>query len=113
MKMTLLKEDASYLIVGGLSGLGQGLAQWMVENGAKNLILTSRSGLSKSGAQESVELLKAKGANVAVYACDVSDPLQVSKVLSRASSMPRIRGVVQGAMVLQVQSSSAINRVSH
>ena len=100
-KMTLFKKNASYMIVGGLSGLGQALAQWMVENGARNLILTSRSGLTKSGAIERVELLQKMGANVTVYAFDVSDASQVSNVLSQASKLPPICGVVQGAMVLQ------------
>ena len=103
MKMTLLREDASYLIVGGLSGLGRALAEWLVENGAKNLILTSRRGLSKSGAQEEIESLRSKGVTVAVYACDISDSSQLSSVLSEASMLPPIRGVVQGAMVLQVR----------
>lgn len=101
--MTLLRVDASYLVVGGLSGLGQRLALWMLENGAKNLILTSRRGLSKSGAHAGIELLKSKGANIAVYACDISDSSQLSSVLSESHKMPPIRGVVQGAMVLQVR----------
>lgn len=100
--MKLLENDASYLIVGGLGGIGQELAQWMAENGAKNLILTSRSGIANSGARESVELLRSKGINVAVYACDIGDSLQLSSLLNQASNLPPIRGVVQGAMVLQV-----------
>ncbi|KIJ60835.1 polyketide synthase [Hydnomerulius pinastri MD-312] len=35
---------ASYVIVGGIGGLGVNLARCLVENGAKHLILTSRSG---------------------------------------------------------------------
>ncbi|KAL9616313.1 MAG: hypothetical protein Q9160_008808 [Pyrenula sp. 1 TL-2023] len=100
-KMMPLKDNVSYLIVGGLSGIGQELAQWMADNGAKNLILTSRSGLAKTGACESVELLQSRGVKVAVYACDISDSLQVLSLLSQTSFMPPIRGVVQGAMVLQ------------
>ena len=35
----------SYIISGGLGGLGLELAQWMVEHGAKKLVFTSRSGI--------------------------------------------------------------------
>ncbi len=31
-----LAPDASYLIVGGLGGLGRSVAHWMVDHGAKN-----------------------------------------------------------------------------
>lgn len=38
-----LKPDASYLIVGGVGGLGRSITHWMVDHGARNLILLSRS----------------------------------------------------------------------
>ncbi|EOD49628.1 putative polyketide synthase protein [Neofusicoccum parvum UCRNP2] len=39
-----LREDASYLLCGGLGGLGRAISNWMVENGARNLVYLSRSG---------------------------------------------------------------------
>lgn len=36
----------SYLIVGGLGGFGLELADWLVQRGARKLILTSRSGVT-------------------------------------------------------------------
>ncbi|KAF7247500.1 Fatty acid synthase [Varanus komodoensis] len=35
----------SYIITGGLGGFGLELAQWLIERGAKKLVLTSRSGI--------------------------------------------------------------------
>ncbi len=105
--MSLLRADASYLLVGGLGGLGRAMALWMIQHGAKNLILASRSGLAKAEARDVVELLREKGATVAVYSCDVSDTSHLAFVLAQISTMPPIRGVVQGAMVLQVLVLSA------
>ena len=34
----------SYIITGGLGGFGLELAHWLVERGARNLVLTSRRG---------------------------------------------------------------------
>src|SRR5258708_833016 len=34
--------EASYLITGGTSGLGLALAQWLVERGARQLVLSTR-----------------------------------------------------------------------
>lgn len=38
-----LSPDVSYLIVGGLGGLGRAISRWMVEEGARSLVLLSRS----------------------------------------------------------------------
>ncbi|HMG56671.1 MAG TPA: SDR family oxidoreductase, partial [Kofleriaceae bacterium] len=40
-----LRADASYLITGGLGALGLQVARWMVEHGARRLVLMGRSGL--------------------------------------------------------------------
>ena len=42
----VLREDATYLITGGLGGLGLKLARWLVDRGAHHLVLLSRSGVA-------------------------------------------------------------------
>lgn len=102
-----LHDDAAYLLVGGLGGLGRALARWLVKNGAKHLIFLSRSGSTKEEARKLVTDLQAAGTNVAVYTCDVGDPEQLAEALRRtAQDMPPIRGVVHGGMILKVESSS-------
>ena len=51
-----LNGDASYLITGGLGGLGLQVAQWMVGRGARHLILMGRSEASAE-ARETIERL--------------------------------------------------------
>ncbi|KAG8533450.1 putative PKS/NRPS-like protein biosynthetic cluster [Bacidia gigantensis] len=98
-----LRSDTSYLIVGGLSGIGAAFAKWMVSAwGAKNLILLSRSGQTAKGASKLVQGLEQAGAAVRVQACDVTNRQQLEDALKDCSgSFPPIRGVIQGAMVLQ------------
>ena len=99
----LLRADASYLIVGGLGGIGRATASWMMEHGAKNIIFANRSGLARSESKEAVQALQAKGATVAVYACDVSESTHLADLISESSkTMPPIRGVIHSAMVLRV-----------
>src|SRR5437588_463247 len=38
-----MRADASYLLIGGLGGLGRSVAVWMAENGATNILFLSRS----------------------------------------------------------------------
>ncbi|KAJ5245106.1 hypothetical protein N7489_005202 [Penicillium chrysogenum] len=47
----LFQANASYMLVGGLGGIGREVALWMAENGAKSLIFVNRSGLSKYESQ--------------------------------------------------------------
>ncbi|KAI4194047.1 MAG: hypothetical protein LQ350_008007, partial [Teloschistes chrysophthalmus] len=98
-----LRGDASYLIVGGLTGIGAAFAKHMVtEWNARYLILLSRSGRRAKGADEVISALEASGATVGVVACDVSSSTQLEDALQRCTeSLPPIRGVIQGAMVLQ------------
>ncbi|KAJ5621531.1 hypothetical protein N7528_006314 [Penicillium herquei] len=98
-----LKPDASYLLVGGVGGLGKSLTNWMVNHGARNIILLSRrAGKHDSGTF--VTQLREAGANVAAISCDVSNREDLAKALltcEKDSKFPPIRGVIQGAMVLQ------------
>ncbi len=108
-----LRSDASYVLVGGLGGLGRALAKWLSENGAKHLIFLSRSGTKKDEAQKLVDDLRDSGINVAVYTCDVGDPEQLAEARRRsAQKMPPIRGVIHGGMVLKVTSSLDVFRSS-
>lgn len=96
--------EASYLIVGGLGGIGRSIAHWMVARGAKNLIFMSRS--AGRGGQNRIFLndLRATGALVGAVSCNVSDKDDLTRALRRCEEigLPPIRGVIQAAMVLQV-----------
>jgi acyl transferase domain-containing protein/aryl carrier-like protein len=96
-----LRSDGTYLITGGLGGFGLAIAQWMVERGARRLVLMGRSGASSREAQTALEVMEQAGAEVIVARTDVSDERQVAEVLDNVHRfMPPLRGVVHAAMVL-------------
>lgn len=114
MSNSIFRPDASYLLVGGLGGIGRAMALWMTEHGAKNLIFANRSGLSRQEARDTVNLLQQRGTNVLVYSCDVSKPEQVSALVKESSvSMPPIRGAIQSAMVLRVSYTPVPSSISY
>jgi acyl transferase domain-containing protein/acyl carrier protein/predicted O-methyltransferase YrrM len=96
-----LRGDALYLITGGLGGLGRTLAAWMVDHGARNIVLMGRSGAATPDAQQDVEMLRARGAAVEIVRCDVADEAALQEHLAalRRKGLP-LRGIVHGAMVL-------------
>ncbi|KAK7698841.1 Reducing polyketide synthase hmp8 [Diaporthe eres] len=97
-----LDSGATYLIVGGLGGLGRSLAREFVACGARHIAFLSRSGASTAEAREVLEELSARGARARAYRADVADEasfLAAMEVCSR--ELPPLRGVVQMAMVLR------------
>ena len=97
----LFAGDATYLISGGLGGFGLATAQWMVENGARHLVLVGRGGVRPAN-RTAYEALIATGASVTALACDVSDASDLARALERIERrLPRLAGVVHAAMVLE------------
>jgi acyl transferase domain-containing protein len=96
-----LSAKATYLITGGLGGLGLQVARSLIETGARHLVLVGRSGAGKDAA-ETIRELEAAGAHVSVRAADVGDPAQVSEILeSIAGTMPPLRGVIHAAGIIE------------
>ncbi len=97
-----LRPDRSYLITGGLGGFGSTCARWMVERGARSLVLMGRRGAVTAEAQSLLEDLKSRGATVTVVAGDVSQPEDVARVFRLMDeTLPELGGVLHAAMVLE------------
>ncbi|KAJ6255873.1 hypothetical protein Dda_9332 [Drechslerella dactyloides] len=100
----LFDSAASYIIAGGLGGLGCDIARWMVERGARHLILLSRSGPSSRSAvaQALIADLKDLEVNCVTPACDISSFQSVKETLNTvAGAMPPVKGCIQASMVLR------------
>lgn len=94
------REDGTYLIIGGLGGLGERVAEWAVEQGARNLVLAGRRDASEES-RAKIAALEDKGAAVTVARCDVSREDDVRRLLADiATAMPPLRGVFHSAGVL-------------
>ncbi|HVK63791.1 MAG TPA: SDR family NAD(P)-dependent oxidoreductase [Polyangium sp.] len=100
-----LGADKSYLISGGLGGLGLSVAAWMVREGARHLTLVGRSRPS-AAAQAALAALEEAGAKVRVVAADVSRRVEVERVLMEIEqNSPPLGGVVHAAVVLEDRSA--------
>ncbi|KLJ07412.1 hypothetical protein EMPG_17105 [Blastomyces silverae] len=96
------KQDATYIISGGLGGVGRVITRWMVNRGAKHLMLLSRSGIRTDPAKALVEELQGEGVVVATPACDITDASILRDTLETCmKNMPPIRGCIQASMVLE------------
>jgi malonyl CoA-acyl carrier protein transacylase len=96
-----LRAEGTYLITGGLGGLGLLVARWMVERGAKHLVLVGRSHPSDS-AQRQLKELEAAGANVIVKQADVSAHEGMAQILAEIKQfLPPLAGVIHSVGVLE------------
>jgi acyl transferase domain-containing protein/acyl carrier protein len=99
---TSFRRDATYLVTGGLGGFGLAVAQWMIDQGARHLVLMGRAGARSREAQEAVLALRQSGAEVKVVTADASKWDEVAAVLGEIDRiMPPLRGVFHAAMVLE------------
>jgi acyl transferase domain-containing protein/D-arabinose 1-dehydrogenase-like Zn-dependent alcohol dehydrogenase/acyl carrier protein len=92
-----LDAEASYLITGGLGGLGLRSAQWLAERGARSIILMGRSAPS-SQAQTAIAALEISGVRVILALGDVACEADVRAALAAAPG--RLAGVIHAAGVL-------------
>lgn len=94
--------NASYLITGGLGGLGLKVAAWMAARGAKHLSLMGRSAGSDVSRVAARELENTTGAQVVLVRGDASRAEDVERILAEiAASAPPLRGVVHAAGVVE------------
>lgn len=93
-----LRADKTYLLVGGMRGIGAALARWMASQGAKHMAFLSRSAGQRDEDKALVRELSDMGCETLTFAGDVADMATVQRVVS--SVKKPIAGVLQLAMVL-------------
>lgn len=99
-----LKTHATYIVVGGTGGLGRSMARWMIQNGARCIVLVSRSATITPAIQTLMDEAEASDARVVVRQCNIADEKSVSALLnwiSNVAKLPPVRGIIHSAMVLR------------
>ncbi|NTX50379.1 SDR family NAD(P)-dependent oxidoreductase [Myxococcus sp. CA039A] len=98
---TLLRDDGTYLITGGLGGLGLEVARWLVSHGARHLLLLGRRAPTEATEHVLTEL-RQTGARVESFQADVAVADDVARALARVDeAMPPLRGVFHAAGLLE------------
>ncbi len=97
---SLYHAGATYLITGGLGGLGLLTARWLVDQGARHLVLLGRSA-PKQEARAALDEMEALGATVLVASADVTSIDSLRAVFEEVvEKMPPLRGIIHAAGVL-------------
>ncbi|GFR20273.1 fatty acid synthase [Trichonephila clavata] len=98
---TLFNPEQSYVIIGGLGGFGLELCQWMVERGAKHIILTSRSGIRTGYQKLCMNRWKKEGANIIISTENTVNINEAKLLLQKATSIKPVGGIFNLALILR------------
>ncbi|KAI2625911.1 ketoacyl-synt-domain-containing protein [Hypoxylon sp. NC1633] len=95
-----LDSDGTHVIIGGTGGLGRSMARWMVEHGARHIVLLSRTGGKGREIQQLIDDTRDK-ADIVVRPCDIASEEDTYRVMKECTeTLPPICGVVHAAMML-------------
>jgi hypothetical protein len=95
-----LHGNKTYLLVGGLGGLGRAISTWMIERGARHFIYLSRSAGSEKD-RPFIRELEAQDCSVQTVAGTVTKTEDIQRAIAGAKKP--IAGVLQMSMVLRDQ----------
>lgn len=97
-----LRSDATYLITGGLRGLGLSLAEQFAGRGARTLVLTGVNPPTSRETEAGLARLRAGGVTVWARTCDAADAAGLEGLLAEIDrDLPPLRGVVHAATVYE------------
>ena len=95
------RRDGSYIVTGGLGGIGLFLAEKMAAAGCGRIVLSSRSAPSPK-ALETIELIRAMGTDIEVECGDIAEVGTATRLVNvaTATGLP-LRGVLHAAAVFE------------
>ena len=95
-----LRPDRTYLVTGGLGGIGIVVAEWLADHGAGVIVLNGRRPPDPEAA-EAIEALRRQGSDIRVELADMTDPAAIDAMLARMDAeMPPLAGLVHSVGVL-------------
>ena len=107
----VVRPDSSYIVTGGLGGLGTVVARWLVDNGAKRIVLNGRSDPSDERRGNIADL--ESRAEIVVVRGDIAASGVAERLVTAAeeTGLP-LRGVIHAAAVIEDQIVATLSRES-
>ncbi|NJP07245.1 MAG: SDR family NAD(P)-dependent oxidoreductase [Chloroflexaceae bacterium] len=95
-----ISSDASYLITGGLGGIGLTLARVLVDQGARHIVLSGRSGTCSEQARQMLAELQQQSATVQIVQADISQYDDTARLLAACNDLAPLKGIIHAAGLL-------------
>lgn len=99
--LSMINPSSTYLITGGLGALGLTVAAWLIEQGARYLVLVGRHAPLQH-AQQKIQQLQKNGAQIHYFAVDIAKSTAIQQLMETIQQkLPPLRGVIHAAGVLE------------
>lgn len=103
-----ISPDSTYLITGGLGALGLKVAEWLVGQGARQLVLTGRR-QPTAEAQTAIAHLEKMGATILAAQADVTQEQDLLQLLEKVrATMPPLAGIIHAAGVVGYETLQSL-----
>ncbi|EFA05201.1 fatty acid synthase [Tribolium castaneum] len=90
-----------YIVIGGLGGFGLELTDWLVLRGARNLVLTSRTGVQTGYQTQRIKIWQSYGARVNISTITISSKDDCVKLIQEATKLAPVDAIFNLAVVLK------------
>ncbi|XP_063924547.1 fatty acid synthase-like [Zophobas morio] len=91
----------TYVVIGGLGGVGLELGDWLVLRGARKLVLTSRSGIQTGYQQQRIQIWTTYGIEVKISMKDVTTQRGCEDLINEATELGPVDAIFNLAVVLK------------
>ncbi|MEU4807018.1 SDR family NAD(P)-dependent oxidoreductase [Actinosynnema sp. NPDC023587] len=99
-EVAVVRRDSTYLITGGLGGIGLHVARWLADNAAGRIVLNGRSTVTVR-ARQAVDELRAEGHDVRIILGDLTIPGVAQHLVDEClREGMRLGGIVHATMVV-------------
>ncbi|NOY17302.1 MAG: SDR family NAD(P)-dependent oxidoreductase [Gammaproteobacteria bacterium] len=119
-----LDSNSTYIITGGLGGLGRQLLVWLAQRGARHLVIITRTplvdksyrndesdGAERDRKSEVIQTLEREGVNLHIMVGDVEDKGRLADIFRTVrKKLPPLKGIFHAAGVLDDAPLNAMNR---
>ncbi|MFF1960137.1 SDR family NAD(P)-dependent oxidoreductase [Streptomyces sp. NPDC058220] len=96
----VIRGNGSYIITGGLSGLGLATARWLAQHNAGHVVLNARTAPTPATTQ-TIEQLSQTGTRITLILGDITRPETAERLVTTATAHGHpLRGIVHSAMNL-------------
>ena len=93
-----IDKTASYLLAGGLGGIGTVIARHLVENGARRIVCFSRNPGSRPEDRDAIREFESMGCEVVLVKGDMVSKDDIFRAVKQA---PNLKGILHSPMLLQ------------
>ncbi|XP_065216376.1 fatty acid synthase-like [Planococcus citri] len=97
----LCQENKSYVVVGGLGGFGLELIDWLITRGARNVVITSRTGIQNGYQSYRIKIWRSYGAKIVISTADITKKSEVKNLLEMGNALGSVAGIFNLAVVLE------------